>query len=226
MRVTAKGRRLREAPGWSGMSTDELLAHEGPAEIAARPDAGTLVDTNVLIDGLRAVVVHAGLARMSTADRHAVGRGSSATPSSATTPWPGGSTRRTARVDPPASGAGGNIDPPTRPFYGRVDGSNNRGWNMQFGFIYRVRDNITESAEKRTLQLFTNWEPPFTFLHHWAFADGGGGFGVVETDSPAALMEGIAPWIAYFSFELMPVLEIEQAVPIFAKVIEWRDSVA
>lgn len=97
---------------------------------------------------------------------------------------------------------------------------------MQFGFIYRVRDNVTESSEKRTLQLFTNWQPPFTFVHHWAFSDGSGGFGVLDTDSPTALMEGVAPWIAYFEFELMPVVEIEQAVPIFMKVNEWRDSVA
>jgi hypothetical protein len=100
-----------------------------------------------------------------------------------------------------------------------------KGDYVQFGFVYRVRDSVSEDSAKRTLQLFTNWQPPFTFLHHWAFADGSGGFGVVDTDSPEALMEGIAPWIAYFEFELMPVIEIEQAVPIFMKVNQWRDSV-
>ncbi len=96
---------------------------------------------------------------------------------------------------------------------------------MQFGFIYKVRDSVSEEDDKRTLELFTNWEPPFAFQSHWAFCDGSGGFGVVETDSPAAIMEGISPWIAYFDFEVTPVLPIEEAVPIFMKVNAWRDSV-
>lgn len=97
---------------------------------------------------------------------------------------------------------------------------------MQFGFIYRVRDTTSESDDKRTLALFSNWQPPFTFLHHWAFADGTGGFGVIESDSPHAVLEGIAPWTTFFSFQVCPVVPIEEAVPIFMKVNEWRDSVA
>jgi len=96
---------------------------------------------------------------------------------------------------------------------------------MQFGFVYRTRDKVSEDSEKRSLQLFTNWDPPFTFVAHWAFADGSGGLGVVETDSAVALMEGIAPWNAFFEFELMPVLDIQEAVPIWMKVYGWRDSV-
>ena len=92
--------------------------------------------------------------------------------------------------------------------------------------IYRVRDTVSEEADRRTLSLFANWTPPFEFQSHWAFANGRGGFGVVETDSPNALLEGIAPWSTYFDFEVTPVVPIEEAIPIFAKVNEWRDSVA
>jgi hypothetical protein len=37
--------------------------------------------------------------------------------------------------------------------------------------------------------------------------------------------EAVAPFTPYFDFETVPVLEIEQAVPVFAKTQEWRGSV-
>jgi len=82
-----------------------------------------------------------------------------------------------------------------------------------------------EEAQKRSLELFSSWKPPFEFKAHYARADGKGGIAVIEADDPAALTEGISTFTPFFDFDLVPILEIEQAVPIFQRVNEWRDSV-
>lgn len=97
---------------------------------------------------------------------------------------------------------------------------------MEFGVVYTVRETVSEEAEKRSLQLFTSWQPPFEFKAHWARARGDGGIAIVETDSAAALLEGLAPWQPFFDFDISPVVGVEEAVPIFMKVNAWRDSVS
>jgi hypothetical protein len=94
---------------------------------------------------------------------------------------------------------------------------------MLFGIIYTER-NPSEASQKRSIQLFTNWQPPVEFKHHWAFASGGG-MAVVETDSPAALLEAVGSYTPFFDFRVEPVMTIEDAVPVFLKSNAWRDSV-
>ncbi len=94
---------------------------------------------------------------------------------------------------------------------------------MQFGVIYKERNPSHESAT-RSLELFTNWDPPFTFVHHFALATGGG-LAVIEADSAASVVEGIAPWLQFFEFEVTPTVPIQEAVPIFMKTNAWVDSV-
>ena len=57
------------------------------------------------------------------------------------------------------------------------------------------------------------------------FADGSDGRGIVEATSAAAILEAHARWGAFLDFRIVPVLEIEKAVPIFQWVNEWRDSI-
>ncbi len=94
---------------------------------------------------------------------------------------------------------------------------------MQFGVIYKER-NPTEESQKRTLQLFTAWKPPFTFVHHFALATGGG-IAIIEADSAASVVEGITPWLPFLEFEVTPAVAIEEAVPIFMQTNAWRDSI-
>jgi hypothetical protein len=96
---------------------------------------------------------------------------------------------------------------------------------MLFAAIYRLRQP-TEQSAKRSLALFTSWQPPFEFKAHWARADGDGGIAILEADDAAVVLEGIVPFTPYFEFEVSPVVEIMDAVPIFMKVNAWRDSVA
>lgn len=95
---------------------------------------------------------------------------------------------------------------------------------MLFGIIYSPRDSSEESA-KRSLQLFTNWQPPIEFKGHWALATGGG-MAIAEAGSAEAMIEAVAPWGAFFDFRVEPAVEIEAAVPILMKTNAWRDSIA
>jgi Domain of unknown function (DUF3303) len=94
--------------------------------------------------------------------------------------------------------------------------------DVLFGIIYRER-TPTEEGQKRSLELFQRWQPPIEFKGHWAFATGGG-MAVFEADTAAAVVESTVPWTPYFEFRIEPVVEIEQAVPIYAKTQAWRDS--
>ncbi len=95
---------------------------------------------------------------------------------------------------------------------------------MLFGVVYTPRD-WSEASAKRSLQLFTSWQPPVEFKGHWAFATGAG-MALIESDDAAAVVEAIAPFTAFFDFKCEPVVTIEEAVPIFMKTNEWRDGVA
>jgi hypothetical protein len=96
---------------------------------------------------------------------------------------------------------------------------------MLFGVLYRVRAGTTEESQTRSLQLFTQWSPPFEFKAHYARGDGNGGISIVESDSAEAIVEGISPWLPFFEFEVTPVVDIQAAVPLFQRAYQWRDSV-
>lgn len=97
---------------------------------------------------------------------------------------------------------------------------------MLFGLLYRAGPETTEEAQKRSLQLFTQWSPPFEFKSHYARGDGNGGIAIVESDSAEAIVEGISPWLPFFEFEVTPVVDIQAAVPLFQRAYQWRDSVS
>jgi len=97
---------------------------------------------------------------------------------------------------------------------------------MLFAGTYTSRPTVSEQTTKRSLQLFTNWTPPngFTFKSNYAFSDGTGGIFVAEATAES-LLEATAPWTPFFEFKVVPVVDINAAVPIFQKVNAWRDSV-
>ncbi len=97
---------------------------------------------------------------------------------------------------------------------------------MLFAVIYTARD-LSEEQEKRSLTLFTNWTPPsgYEFKAHYAFADGSGGIGLVEAKSAAALLEAHAPWVTFFDFKTVPLVEVTESTPILQKILKWRDSI-
>ncbi len=49
---------------------------------------------------------------------------------------------------------------------------------------------------------------------------------IVEAENSAAMVEAVAPFTPFFDFRVEPVVNVEEAVPIFTKTTDWRDSVA
>ena len=83
----------------------------------------------------------------------------------------------------------------------------------------------SEAAQKRTLQLFSKWQPgPGQFQGFYGFADGGGGVALVEAASAADLAKTVAPWTPFMTFTARPILPVREASEINGAAAHWRDS--
>ena len=98
---------------------------------------------------------------------------------------------------------------------------------MTFGVTWVSRGTGSEDADKRTLALFSKWQPPagVDFKAFYDYADGSGGLAIVETDSAEGLLETMAPWATFFTFTVRPLVASEKAAAIYGKMTAWRDSV-
>jgi hypothetical protein len=87
--------------------------------------------------------------------------------------------------------------------------------------------DTSEAAARRSLEVFGKWQPPagFEFKGFWQYADSSGGAAIVEADSAATIAKAIAPFAAWMRFDVKPVIPMEEAVPILADAIAFRDSV-
>ena len=56
--------------------------------------------------------------------------------------------------------------------------------------------DTSEAGEKRSLEVFSKWQPPegAQFQAFYGYADGTGGFAIIEADSAAALAKASAPF--------------------------------
>ena len=96
---------------------------------------------------------------------------------------------------------------------------------MLFGVLYAPNGRTTEESQQRSLQLFTQWTPPFEFKAHYARGDGKGGIAIVESATAESVIEGVAPWAPFFDFDVTPVMDIAGAVPVMMRAMAWRSSV-
>jgi hypothetical protein len=89
-----------------------------------------------------------------------------------------------------------------------------------------VKEN--EASSKRALALFSKWSPPagMDIKSFHARADGQGGTLVVETESIAVLADGPAKFLAVNEFEIVPILDITDAVAILNEASAWTDSIS
>ena len=84
-----------------------------------------------------------------------------------------------------------------------------------------------EASAKRSLALFGKWSPPagMEIKSFYARADGKGGTVIVETNSVEALLDGPTKFSAINEFEIVPILDITTAVPIYNEGIAWAESI-
>ena len=78
---------------------------------------------------------------------------------------------------------------------------------------------------RRSLEILVRWLPPEdqTFHQFVVRVDGGGGFAVIETDSAAGLLDGVAKFSPWFEFDVFPVLDIADAVSVLDTAVNWLD---
>jgi hypothetical protein len=81
---------------------------------------------------------------------------------------------------------------------------------MLFGIVYTPR-NSREAADS-SMQIFTDWRPPVEFKGHWNFATGGG-MGLIEAATSAALLRAVAPFTVFFDFKLEQVDRTDETPP-------------
>jgi hypothetical protein len=96
---------------------------------------------------------------------------------------------------------------------------------MLVGGTYQFRAGVDQGAGLKRFQV---WQPPagFTFQGHWTTADGMGGIFIAEVDSAAAAFEAAEAFADMVEFHIVPVLAINESVPISARVFDWIDSVS
>jgi hypothetical protein len=95
---------------------------------------------------------------------------------------------------------------------------------MLVGGSYRFRSGPDQRV---ALKRFLAWTPPagFTFQAHWVRVDGTGGMYVAEAESAAAVFEATGAFSDLIEFEVVPVMDVAESVPISSRVLDWVDSV-
>ena len=98
---------------------------------------------------------------------------------------------------------------------------------MLFHVTWTFSDT-SEAGERRSLAVFSQWQPPAEadFQGFFGFADGSGGVALIEVDSAATLARVTAPWTPWLHFTATPIVPIEESAAIGAEGVAFRDAVS
>jgi muconolactone delta-isomerase len=82
-----------------------------------------------------------------------------------------------------------------------------------------------ENAQKRILEVFSQWKPPAEFRIEAFVVTVGeyGGYMLLECDDPLAVHKACATF-PIFEFKAKPVVPVEDAVRVEQEAIAWRDG--
>ena len=97
---------------------------------------------------------------------------------------------------------------------------------MLLAIKYGPGDNQTQEDRRRARRLFIAWDPPagVELQAHYHLVSGGG-FIVVESESPVALFEALEPFKPMVQFDIEPVVNVIDALATAEDVHEWAESV-
>ncbi len=99
---------------------------------------------------------------------------------------------------------------------------------MLFHVMWEFTDQ-SEEGEKRSLEVFSKWQPPagadFS-KGFYGFSDGSGGVAILEADSAATLARTTGPWSPWLRFTVTPIVPIEEATQIGGESVAFRESVS
>jgi len=96
--------------------------------------------------------------------------------------------------------------------------------------LFHVTWTFTDTSEegtRRSLTVFQSWQPPAgaEFRGFYGTADGSGGVAIIEVDSADTMARTTGPWTPWLTFEVTPILPIEEAAAIGHESMAFRDSV-
>ena len=80
---------------------------------------------------------------------------------------------------------------------------------------------------KSILDAFAKWQIPDdqNYKEFLSRVDGEGGFAVIETDNQAGLLDGVSKFLTWLEFDIVPVVDIMDAVSVLAAGAEYRESI-
>lgn len=84
-----------------------------------------------------------------------------------------------------------------------------------------------EEGVRRSLELFSKWQPPSgtTFHQFVGRVDGEGGFAIVETDNPTELLTETLKFAPFNVFNVYPVVDMDDWAQAAQGGIDFRSSV-
>lgn len=87
--------------------------------------------------------------------------------------------------------------------------------------------DTSEDGIRRSLDVFSKWQPPdgAEFKGFYGFAEGGGGVALIEAESATALARTAAPWAPWLRFTATAIVPIEESSAIAGEAVAFRDSV-
>jgi hypothetical protein len=94
-------------------------------------------------------------------------------------------------------------------------------FHVEWDFI-----DTSEEGEKRSLEVFARWQPPegTDFQAFYGYADGTGGFAIIEADTAAALAQATAPFLPWLRFTAKVILPVQDSAAIAGSGIAFRDA--
>ena len=97
---------------------------------------------------------------------------------------------------------------------------------MLFLVSWRFSDN-SESGSRRSLQVFSKWQPPegVEFKGFYGFVEGNGGAALIESSDATALARTMAPFTPWLDFQMQALLPIEEIAAIGGEGMALRDSI-
>jgi hypothetical protein len=80
---------------------------------------------------------------------------------------------------------------------------------------------------KSILEAFAKWQIPAdqNYKEFLSRVDGEGGFAVIETDNQAGLLDGVSKFLTWLEFDIVPVVDIMDAVSVLSAGADYRESI-
>jgi hypothetical protein len=99
---------------------------------------------------------------------------------------------------------------------------------MKYVVSWISKAGVGEADAERSLAVFAKWSPlpAASFSEFVGRLDGRGGFAVVETDDPTAILRDASIFGAWFDFDVCPVVEITEIARVGSEAVAFRKSVS